>query len=153
MPAVVDFLRRVLIHREDLWTSCVTVFTHDTRILEHTPLVLIFKTGDELVSRTLVHSDPKIIWGLTGLCGGGGGCMARPGEVVSKTRKVRNDTNHPTACWVCSRCGWESIWVARPEWIKGTGHPLTFYYTFPLTEEQAGLVERLARKKVDGDML
>lgn len=139
----IDFLHRVFIDRVDFWDACVAAFTQNPKVLQHSPVILIYRKGEEVFTRQLILSDERVLWGLPASCGRRG-CVSRPGDVVSLTRKVRSDGNHPAGRWRCNRCGWCTQWVSRPCWIhEVTGHPFYFYHSFPLTSDQEDFVKNL----------
>jgi hypothetical protein len=135
MCAVIVFLRSVFVNGADIWEACMMAFTADALVLKHSPLVIVYRKDSHIFSRTLIHSDPKTgVWGITPICPNDD-CSTQPGDVYSKTHKVRSIQAHALASWACKRCGGKSDQFGRPEWVREVPHKLNyFFYDFPFQQ-------------------
>jgi hypothetical protein len=132
--ALLQFLRLVFSYEEALWESLVSSFM-DHRLLTHTPVVLIFRDGAEVISRQLVYSVPQARpWGLLPRCGDPN-CPALPGSFNILGGR-RQHENHPTFKIKCLLCGWASEYVARPEWLHELPRKFFFWHHYPLTSSE-----------------
>jgi hypothetical protein len=101
MLAVVEFLHCVYITGRDIWQACVTAFTTNTSVLQHSPLILVYLQGANVISKTIVYSQVKdSVWGIVPVFANSM-CAMQPGDVYSKTHKIHNVAAHLTASWIC----------------------------------------------------
>jgi len=85
MLVVMEFLCGVYITSDNIWHACVTAFTANTGVLQHSPLVLIYRKGATTISRTLVYSQAKDgVWGIVLVCTNPT-CATQPRDIYSKT--------------------------------------------------------------------
>ena len=142
MGAVVEFLRSVLVNRADIWDACIMAFTTNPLVLEHSPLVIVYRKGSTIISRTLIHSQPKDgVWGIMPTCPNRD-CPTQAGDVYSKTHKVKKVLAHTRASWACKRCGRTSAPFEKPEWVQEVPRTLNyFFYDFPF-ESKVDLVAK-----------
>ena len=140
MLAVTDFLRSVYITGGNIWDACVTAFTVNASVLQHSPLVLMFREGATVISRTLVWSQAKDgVWGIVPVCTNPS-CATQPGDVYSKMHKVHKVAAHSLASWTCRRCSRTSDKFRRPDWITEVPHKLNFFfYDYPFESKASVL--------------
>ena len=132
MATVVVFLRSVFINRTPIWDACVMAFTADPLVLQSSPLVVVYREGTSTISRTLIYSHPVDgVWGITPICTRDS-CLTQPGDVFSKTHKVKKTQTHTRASWTCKRCRSKTEVFERPTWITEVPNRLNFFfYEFP----------------------
>jgi hypothetical protein len=156
MLALLQFLRLAYLYQERVWEALVSSFL-DHRLLTHSPVVLIFRDNDKIISRQLIYSVPQSRpWGLLPRCGDPD-CSSLPGS-FNIVGGRRQGENHPTFKIKCLKCGWPSEYVSRPEWLKELPKKFFFWHHYPLssTERQYILhetlrIRRLGRAVVGSD--
>jgi len=144
------FLKEVFAYNGDLWASFTAAFTAQSRILAHTPAILIYRAQplQAATVRQLLYSTPHKVWGLTPMCGGPS-CNSTAGSIRISITK-RGDGNHHFAKYSCIKCKWESRYAARPRWLAEVpGRQFYFYHNFPLTLEQQKHVILAPETQVD----
>jgi hypothetical protein len=149
MIAAVEFLRSVYIDRMDIWDACVMAFTANPRVLQHSPIVLLYSVQGSIYSRTLVRSQPKDgVWGIEPICSAPN-CISQVGDTYSKTHKVTGMQTHTRVSWVCKRCSKTSDIFNKPDWIhEVTKRSHFFYYDFPFEEQVSAMVKERIWKKL-----
>jgi hypothetical protein len=143
MIAVTDFLRGIFVDGVTIWKACVRAFTANPLVLQHTPLVLIYREGTTVISRTLIYSQAKDgVWGITPICTNDQ-CATQPGDVYSKTHKVHKTATHSMVSWSCRRCLRTSDKFPRPDWITEVPYKLNFFfYDYPFEAKAAMLANK-----------
>ena len=137
MLVVMEFLCGVYIDSNNIWHACVTAFTANTGVLQHSPLVLIYCKGATIISGTPAYSQAKdSVWGIVLVCTNPT-CATQSGEVYSKTHKVHKAVAHSVASWLCTHCSRTSDRFERPDWITEVLHKLTFFSHDYLFESKA----------------
>jgi hypothetical protein len=132
--AILQFLRSSFMFNDRLWESLVSSFM-DHRLLTHTPVVLIFREGADVVSRQLVYSVPQARpWGLLPRCGIPD-CPSLPGSFQAFGGRKQRE-NHPVFKVKCLHCGWSSEYVQRPPWLHELPKPFFFWHHYPLTSNE-----------------
>jgi hypothetical protein len=144
MLAVTQFFRGVYITGGNIWQACVTAFTANTSVLQHSPLVLIYREGATVISRTLVYSQAKDgVWGIVPVCTNTT-CATQAGDVHSKIHKVHKVAGHSVASWMCKRCSRRSDKIQRPDWITEVPYKLNFFfYDYPFESKASALANEV----------
>lgn len=137
-----SFLRSVFVEKTNIWDACIMAFTSNHNVLSHSPIVLIYRQGESVISKTLIYSEPRTgVWGIKPICTNPQ-CQSQAGDVFSKTHKVTNSLTHARASWSCKRCNRKTEIFNRPLWIEEVpNHRNFFFYDYPFE----GRVETLAR--------
>jgi hypothetical protein len=151
MCATVEFMRLILINRVAIWDACLMAFTANPLVLQHSPLVIIYCQDMNVVSRTLVYSQPKDgVWGITPICTDVS-CLTQPGEVFSKTHKVKKTPQlHCRASWTCKRCQRNSDTFDKPDWVIEVPHRMNFFlYEYPFESKVSALAKERTWRQYD----
>lgn len=137
VPAIIQFIIRVLLHREPVMASLLHAFTADIRIGSLTPINIICNVDGEIISKQLTYSALKTrAWGLEPRCGNQQ-CISLPGNIHFFLRRSdRGEGNHDFVRCKCVSCHWASGWIQRPAWLMPISEPYFFLHDFPLTQEQ-----------------
>lgn len=147
MLATTTFLRSVFVENLKVWEACTLAFTSSSRTLQHSPVVLIFRQGDTVESKTMVYSEPKTaVWGIKPVCKNPT-CESQIGDVFTKTHKTHktgNALSHIKASWVCKRCQKKTQPFDRPSWIEEVPDRRHYFvYDYPFDEKLERLVDSL----------
>ena len=142
MGQLITWYRLAFINKRDLWESLVEAFQFKDS-LSHTPVVLIYRDGEEVRSRCLVRSwPPHLPWGIERLrrCSSCPHslpldirCKWKAGVFQSDGRTLTDP--HATFRMECVRCQHTSRWVSRPDWIHPVPrHTPCYWFRWPIDD-------------------
>lgn len=156
--AFLVWYRDSFVDMRDPWESLARAF-HGESQLSHSSVVLVYRDGGEVRSRCLVRSWPPYLpWGLERLrvcsvCKG----LPRDTEYSWKKGVVKWDgadrvDPHATMRQSCKRCGHQSGFVKRPDWVHPVPDYLPCYWLeWPLNVAKvAALEEEFAKPRPSG---
>jgi hypothetical protein len=126
-------IQQAIVYGRKIFDAVFDAVTATFHVLNHTPVVVIFKENGAIQSRCLVYSIPHVkLWGLDHRCIRPS--CDKPGNIRSKTSR---GPNHQYGKFDCISCGWTSKWIERPSWLHTTSKDFYFWFNYPLTAVQA----------------
>lgn len=144
--ALINWVRAVFVHKGDLWGSLVEAFHLET-VLSHTPVILIYRDGNQVHSRCLARSRlPYLPWGLEELRRCNTCTYSLPMDVEyrwrSRVLKIDGRSFTDTQAQLrqyCRRCKCDSLWVSRPEWVHFIPHcQPCYWFDWPVNSDRVG---------------
>jgi hypothetical protein len=126
-------IQQAMVYGRPIFEAVFDAFSSTFQVLNHTPVIVIFRDKKGIQSRAIVYSIPHVkLWGLDHRCIRP--TCDKPGNIRSK---ISSGGNHAFGKFSCITCGWNSEWIERPTWIQPTSKEFVFWHDYPLSPERA----------------